>query len=168
MSKLSRDRYRNFPESFELVYVRYILYIIIWKVYACFIPGIYLTYIISISIFQVYTWYMAFLLAYTRYLLGICWVYAKYIPGGWCCGGGHDPLPPEPPAITSPGLVITVILLDSPPLHILLLLMWMCTALLYTKNDGKPRFSHEQHTKGSIWVSTDNPYGTKAGILRRG
>jgi hypothetical protein len=58
--------------------------------------------------------------------------------------------------------------LYSPPLHILLLPMWMRTALLDTKNDGKPCFSHEQHTKRSIWVSTDNPYGTKAGILRRG
>ncbi len=75
-------------------------------------------------------------------------------------------MPPDPPAITSPGLVITVVLFDSPPLHILL-----CSCecvLLDTKNDGEPRFSHEQHTKRSIWVSTDNPYGTKAGILRRG
>jgi len=39
-------------------------------------------------------------------------VYVRYmsiIPGGWCCGGGHGPIPPEPPAIRSPGLVMTLI-----------------------------------------------------------
>ena len=131
-----------------MVYIRYIPDIYFYQlVYDQYIPGLW-----HIGIYQVYDQYMT------------------DIPGGWCCGGGHGPMPPEPPAITSPGLVITVILFDSPPLHILLLLimMWMCTALLDTKNDGNPRFSHEQHTKRSIWVSTDDPCGTKAGILRRG
>ncbi len=53
------------------------------------------------------------------------------IPGGWCCGGGHGPIPPEPPAITSPGvvaLVMTLIFLTSEPQHPLHLLMWPWTA----------------------------------------
>ena len=136
--------------------------------YDRFMHGIYQVYtmyiLLSIRIYPVYTWYMTFYWHIPR----IYQVYDRYIPGGWCCGGGHGPMPPEPPAITSPGLVITVILFDSPPLHILLLFWWTCTALLDTKNAGKPCFSHEQHTKRSIWVSTDDPYGVKAGILRRG
>ena len=45
-------------------------------------------------IYNVYTWYIHSILC----------VYTP--PGGWCCGGGQDPIPPDPPAITSPGRVI--------------------------------------------------------------
>ncbi len=108
---------------------------------------VYTGYIPDIYFFQlVYIKHIPGIWHFYWQIQGICHVYDKYIPGGWCCGGGHDPMPPEPPAITSPGLVITVILFDSPPLHILLLLMWMCTALLDTKNDGKtPFFARTAH-----------------------
>jgi hypothetical protein len=69
-----RDWYRNVRESFESVYDRYILYMVIWKVYACYIPGIYLIYTFSISIYQAYTWYMTF-----WHLLGIWQVYTRWL-----------------------------------------------------------------------------------------
>jgi hypothetical protein len=104
----------------------------------------YTRYIPDIYFFPlVYIKYIPGIWHFYWHIPGIYQIYTKYIPGGWCCEGRHGPMPPEPPAITSPGLVITVILFDSPPVHILLLLMWVCTALLDTKNDGKPRFSHE-------------------------
>ena len=74
MTKPIRDWYRNVRESFESVYVRYILYIVIWKVYARHIPGIYLIYTFSISIYQAYTWYMTF-----WHLLGIWQVYTRWL-----------------------------------------------------------------------------------------
>ena len=43
----------------------------------------------------------------------------------WYCGGGQGPIPPHPPAITSPGRVITLILLHSDAhLGFLLLCIW--------------------------------------------
>ena len=54
-------------------------------------------------IYNVYTWIIH----------SIFCVYTP--PGGWCCGGGHGPIPPAPPATTSesPGRVITFILLEQ-------------------------------------------------------
>ncbi len=60
------------------------------KVYICYMSGIYWAYVVYLDINQVYVRYMSI------------------IPGSWCCGGGHGPIPPEPPAITSPGLVMTL------------------------------------------------------------
>ena len=52
-------------------------------------------------IYNVYTWYIHSILC-------------VYIPlGGWCCRGGQGPIPPDPPAITSPGRVVIFILLHS-------------------------------------------------------
>ena len=51
--------------------------------------------------------------------------YTCYIPlGGWCCGGGQGPIPPDPPAITSPVRVVIFILLHSCT-HLGFLLLWM-------------------------------------------
>ncbi len=80
---------------------------------------------------KLYNWYMSEI--YWAYVLypDIYQVYVRYmsiIPGGWCCGGGHGPIPPEPPAITSPGLVMTLIFLTSEPRHPLHLLTWLWTA----------------------------------------
>ena len=108
----------------------------ICMVYTRYIPDIYFFPLVYIK-------YIPGIWHFYWHIPGIYQIYTKYIPGGWCCEGRHGPMPPEPPAITSLGLVITVILFDSSPRHILLLLMWVCTALLETKNDGKPRFSHE-------------------------
>ena len=71
-----------------------------------YIPGIYL----------VYTWYIP--------------MHQNKIPGGWCCGGGQGPIPPVPPATTSPGIVMTLIL-SLPSLRqrgFLLLVMWVWRA----------------------------------------
>ncbi len=80
---------------------------------------------------KIYIWYMSGIhWAYVLYL-DINQVYVRYmsnVPGGWCCGDGHGPIPPEPPAITSPGLVMTLIILTSEPRHPLHLLMWPWTA----------------------------------------
>ncbi len=76
------------------------------KVYVWYMSGIYWAYVESLDINQVYVRYMSI------------------IPGGWCCGGGHGPIPPEPPATTFQGLVMTLILLTSAPRHPVHLLMW--------------------------------------------
>ena len=69
-----------------LVYIRYIL------AYTKYIPGIYF----DVGIY----------LVYTRYIASI----QNSIPDGWCCGGGQGPIPPVPPATTSPGLVMALII----------------------------------------------------------
>ena len=62
-----------------------------------FLCGIYLLcrrHWLIVGIYLVYTWYIP--------------TYKNLLPGGWCCGGGQGPIPPVPPATTSPGLVITL------------------------------------------------------------
>ncbi len=120
--------------------------------YDIFMHGIYQVFtwyiLFPISIYQEYTWYMTFLLAYTRYILGIIQVYTWWLVL-WRRTWPH--------AARATGNHITVFTTLA---HF--------TFAHVNANDGKPRFLHEQHTKRSIWVSTDNPYSTKAGILRRG
>ena len=105
-----------------------------------YIPGIYLVYTLTL----VYTWYIP----------GIYLVYTNVknlLPGGWCCGGGQGPIPPVPPATTSPGLVITLIL-SLPALRqrgFLLLVMWVCRARFELKIACIFRSWQARHTKRS-------------------
>ena len=117
-----------------IVYTEYIpcntLYIHgIYYVYVCNILITYMEYILDMSvIYNVYTWYIHSILC-------------VYTPsGGWCCGGGQGPIPPDPLAITSPGRVITLILLHSNAhFGFLLLFMWIRRARLELKIAGKCR-----------------------------
>ncbi len=78
----------------------------------------------------------------------ICIVYYAYIlPCGWCWGGGQGPIPPAPPAITSPGRVLTFILLHScSHLGFLLLVAWMRRARMEQKIAGKCSAWQARHT----------------------
>ncbi len=92
----------------------------------CDIPVIYQAYSLYIlhCLSFVYTSYIQYICIvyhqYSEYAWDIIWIFllqciymvhAQYImrvytpPGGWCCRGGQDPIPPDP-AITSPGRVI--------------------------------------------------------------
>ncbi len=117
-------------------------YIVIWHTYICHIP----------VIWHVYDMYMVIYHLYICHINGLWQVYSWYIPGGWCCEGGHGPIPPDPPAITSPGLVTTVIFFTSAPWHLLLLAMWMWAARTSTKKACKPLFSHVVHTSKLFWL----------------
>ncbi len=89
-------------------------------------------------IFHVYTWYIH----------SIFWVFSA--PCGWCCRGGQGPIPPDPPAITSPGLVITLILLHSRAhFGFLLWCMWIRRARLELKIARKCRAWQARHTNRS-------------------
>ena len=132
--------YKKGTEQTHEVFTRYIPAIWMTCPYGFDIPGInheYTMYIKSIwtygfyipGIYHVYTMYIQGICdipftyqTYTLYIQGIYKVYMLHIhsilllstpPGGWCCGGGHGPIPPEPPAITSPGRVMIFILLHS-------------------------------------------------------
>ena len=98
-----------------------------------------------------YTWHIHYI--YITYLLhSIMCVFSA--PGGWCCGGGQGPIPPDPPAITSPGRVITLILLHcNAHFGFLLLCMWTRRARLELKIAGKCRDWHSTHTNRSSSTS---------------
>ncbi len=104
--------------TFCMVYTTYIADISIYMVCTRYIP-----------VTSVYTWYMPGIywvytsnnnihLVYVSYLYGVYHVYYHYIflTGWlvlcvvlWCCAGGQGPIPPDPSATTSPGLVMTQI-----------------------------------------------------------
>ena len=94
-------------------------------VYLWSIPDIYfLTYYMP-SIYLVYSFWIVI---YQEYILYIPYIFVSviwFIPEGWCCGAGHGPIPPEPPAITSPGQVITVTFFQGAPLHRLEWHIWI-------------------------------------------
>ena len=111
----------------------YLWYILrgIYHVYTTFIQCICLVYILYIL--GIYIWYVLNILCiymvYTVYIHSIIHVYSP--PSGWCCRGGQGPIPPTPPAITSPGRVITLIWPHSSAhFGFLLLAMWMHRARL--------------------------------------
>ena len=126
---------------------------VIYQEYTMYIPGI------SMGICDIPVIYQA----YTVYIPGIYNVYILHIhsillfstpPGGWCCGRGQGPIPPEPPAITSPGRVMIFILLHSwPHLGFLLLVMWMHRARLELKIAGKCSAWQARHTNRSSSTS---------------
>ncbi len=83
-----------------------------------------------------------------------CILSAYAPPGGWCCGGRQGPIPPAPPAMTSPGRIITLILLHSCwHLGFLLLAKWTRRARLELKIAGKLRACHTRHTNRSSSTS---------------
>jgi hypothetical protein len=104
----------------------------IYHVYTMYIHCIYS----DIYIFKEYSMYLPCIYnVYTCAEANLNWIYIVYyayiLPGGWCWGGGQGPIPPAPPAITSPGRVLTFILLHScAHLGFLLLVMWMRRARL--------------------------------------
>ncbi len=106
-----------------VIYNEYTWYILncISYVYAIYI---YIEYMLNIhSIYNVYNMYIHYIyMVYSWNMNSIICVYTR--PGGWCCGGGQGPIPPAPPAITSPKRVMTFILLNSCA-HLGFLLWWM-------------------------------------------
>ena len=117
MHMLKRLRYTTYiPWLFMIIYG------INFMVYTLYIHklGIYIGYVLNIPCLY---------MVYTVYIHSIIHVYSP--PGGWCCGGGLGPIPPTPPAITSPGRVITLIWPHSSAhFGFLLLAMWMRRARL--------------------------------------
>ncbi len=112
----------------------------IYYIQIIFLRGIYQVYLCKIE-FQVYA----------MYRLCIYLIYYCYIPGGWCCGGGQGPIPPDQPAIVSPGLVMTLIL-SLPSLRhrgFLLLDMWIQRARLVLKIEFTFRSWQALQTKRS-------------------
>ncbi len=129
-------------------------YTYIYHTYTIHIYIIYMTYGINIhDIFMTYTIHTHDIyMTYTLHIHSILWVYSA--PGGWCCGGGQGPIPPDPPAITSPGRVITLILLHSNAhFGFLLLCMWIRRARLELKIAGKCCDWHSKHTNHSSSTS---------------
>jgi hypothetical protein len=104
MSKRVRDWYGTNPESFFDVYTWVTTKMVICQVYTWYIPCIYLLNVYDRDIPCINMEYYKNI-PRIWYIPGIYQVYVSLIPGGWCCGGGHGPIPPDPPAITSPGLV---------------------------------------------------------------
>ena len=114
-----------------------------YKIYCIHIHEIYMLH--TIHTHDIY-------MTYFLHLHSILWVYTA--PGGWCCGGGQGPIPPDPPAITSPGRVITLILLHSNAhFWFLLLCMWIRRARLELKIAGKCHDWHSTHTNRSSSTS---------------
>ncbi len=124
--------------------------IYIFKEYTMYIPCIYMAWhtqwhLHIQGIFYVYTMYIQCIYMDIH---GISCAYAP--PGGWCCRGGQGPIPPAPPAMTSPGWIITLIFLHS-CIHwrYLLLAKWMRRARLELKIAGKCSAWQARHTNWS-------------------
>ncbi len=104
--------------------------------YTMYVHGIYIVYTVTstysrniLCIYHVYTMYIH---GYTWYIMCLCSTWPLML------GGGQGPIPPAPPAMTSPGRIITLILLHS-CVHwrYLLLAKWMRRARLELKIAGK-------------------------------
>ena len=80
----------------------------------------------------------------TVYFIYIWVIY--HLPWGcqWCWGNGHGPIPPAPPASTSPGLVKILTFFTELALHRVDLAICMCAFVLLLKNEGVCRDSQEQ------------------------
>ncbi len=104
-----RDWYQNFAESFEWVYTRYTIYVVINHAYTIHIPwpGIYHIYdirechISGHGIRQVYSGYMTFSMSYIRYIPELCHL-SPWNLILWCstriqrsCEYSHSDSPPQ-------------------------------------------------------------------------
>ena len=87
---------------------------------------------------------MVYVKNYKEYVVYIWVIY--HLPGGWCWDNGHGPIPPAPPAITSPGLAMTLTIFTVLALHRADLDMCLCAFALLLKNDGTCRDSQELQT----------------------
>ncbi len=111
-------------------------------------------------LFYVYHWDINCILnRYTLYILNIFRVYTRL--GGWSCAGGQGPIPQAPPAITSPGRVITYFAKLLRTLRILALVDVDAQGASGTKNSRKvpsltgntckPIFLDLHHSRAGLW-----------------
>ena len=115
-----------------------------------YIPCIYR----KMLIYMEYTWYIHGIYVIKPCMYFVYIMHVQRLPGGWCCAGGQVPIPPDPPAMTSPGRVMTLILLHSVEHFVFLLLaIWIRIARLELKIAGKCRAWHARHTNRSSSTS---------------